>query len=553
MFAADRVASRGDVRAAGMGQQWRRSFNFKIAVRDPAHWSQPEITRSMCEVLELMSEDDFDFEFLQCDVAAPSSDYFRFVDDPVASGAVAPVVLFSGGLNSLAGTLEELTSNRKQVILVSHQSSSKVTSHQNKLVKALNERYPGRILHLPVRMNLIGIAAPENSQRTRTFFFSCLAGAVASEMEAPGIRFYENGIMSLNLPMSEQVVGTAATRSTHPRTLAEMGAFLEAALSRACIIDNPFILKTKAEVLRTFEACGQQGLIENAFTCTEVRRLVKGHSHCGGCLQCLHRRFGVHAGSLTGWDLDGKYVLDLYTSPRTGKDLTMAVDFVRNARKFSLMSVEQFWQAHPLELSRLRGAVALGTLEQAVKGMYDLHKKFGTEVVHVIEQGLENHKAELSKGLIAPKSLLTLVVGDQSGADEPTLSAKLKAAQNVGPDAAVTLMIDRDRGEFSLNSQPPLRGKRSVCLLEMLAEQHRFDTNAGIDPAKFTFVSAQNITKSMDTQDDALRRLVERLRGRISKALTTAGLQDSGRTRVIESKQWSGYRLNPSVRLLKRG
>ena len=34
------------------------------------------------------------------------------------------------------------------------------------------------------------------------------------------LRFYENGVVSMNLPMSAQVVGTRATRTTHPRVLA---------------------------------------------------------------------------------------------------------------------------------------------------------------------------------------------------------------------------------------------------------------------------------------------------------------------------------------------
>jgi hypothetical protein len=51
--------------------------------------------------------------------------------------------------------------------------------------------------------------------------------------------FYENGIVSLNLPISRQVIGTMATRTTHPLFLTRLEEFLSKVAERSFRIDNP--------------------------------------------------------------------------------------------------------------------------------------------------------------------------------------------------------------------------------------------------------------------------------------------------------------------------
>lgn len=552
VFAADRISSRGGPVAEETGREWRREFEFTIAVRDPDHWSQPELVRLLADALGFMSEDNYHFEFVESDAKPPTEDYFAFHDDPVGTGAVAPVILFSGGLDSLAGTLAELKAGRNRVVLVSHQSGSIVTHYQNTLLDELRSAHPDRILHLPVRMSLRRLTSKSNTQRSRTFFFSCIASLVATIMQAPGIRFYENGIMSLNLPMSAEVVGTAASRSTHPRTLAEVALFLEAALSQALEVDNPFAFKTKSEVIKLFADCGAHALIDLAFTCTEVRRRTEGKSHCGACLQCLHRMFGAWAAGLEHHDKIDKYALSLFESPREGRDLTMMVNLVQRARQFARMKdAEQFFRDFSLEIARLHGAPGLGSSEQASQDMFLLHQRFGREVIGVIERGIEKHKERLSRGDMPSGSLLPLAVGDQTGNDraegppEPAL-ATAAAVRRQGP---IRLMIDEEKGCFSINGQRPMRGKRSVDVLVPLAEQYQTDLRAGDDTA--SFVPTAKLLAALRIEEDVLSRRIERLRSRIATALDASGMSGSDRQAVIESKPWHGYRLNPAVRLVR--
>ena len=61
------------------------------------------------------------------------------------------------------------------------------------------------------------------------------------------IRFYENGVVSINLPISPQVVGGRATRTTHPQVLNGFSEIFSAIFQKPFAVENPFCWMTKAE------------------------------------------------------------------------------------------------------------------------------------------------------------------------------------------------------------------------------------------------------------------------------------------------------------------
>jgi len=101
----------------------------------------------------------------------------------------------------------------------------------------------------------------EFTQRTRTFLFSAIGCVVAEMMGCARIRFFENGLMSFNLPIAPQIVGSRATRSTHPRALRQMTDFANHILGHPFEVANPFVWRTKAEVVRLLAQHGQTDLI----------------------------------------------------------------------------------------------------------------------------------------------------------------------------------------------------------------------------------------------------------------------------------------------------
>jgi hypothetical protein len=261
VYCADQAISRGGEVQRAMGADWRRDFRFVIPVRNPDRWSDPRVLETLCTTLSFLSEDDYAFEFEKAPNPVPFQDYLEFGDDGGAAFKADEVVLFSGGLDSLSGAIEELSTTEKRIALVSHHSSSKIFDYQKRLIADLNERFPKRLIHLPVLMTRQQetLPAPEYTHRSRSFLYAALACAVVRLFGKGQVRFFENGVLSINLPISEQVVGSRATRTTHPLVLERFREFFSAAVGKAIEVENPFIWKTKAEVIRSIvdRGCGE--------------------------------------------------------------------------------------------------------------------------------------------------------------------------------------------------------------------------------------------------------------------------------------------------------
>jgi hypothetical protein len=100
-----------------MGSDWRRSFLFIIPVRSPDHWSSRKVLEPLCETLSFLSDDDYAFEFERATNPPPLERYLDLGGDEPAAFTPDEVVLFSGGLDSLGGTIEELSSSAKRIAL----------------------------------------------------------------------------------------------------------------------------------------------------------------------------------------------------------------------------------------------------------------------------------------------------------------------------------------------------------------------------------------------------------------------------------------------------
>ena len=317
VFCADQASSRGGEAQAGMGSDWRRSFRFIIPVRSPDHWSSPKVLEPLCETLSFLSDDDYAFEFERATNPPPLERYLDFGGEEAAAFNPDEIVLFSGGLDSLSGAIEELSSSAKRIALVSHRSSPKIFGHQRQLVAELKNRFPKRLMHVPVlvtRQEILPVR--EHTQRSRSFLYAALACAVARLSGNSRIRFFENGVVSINLPISAQVVGARATRTTHPWVLDRFRELFGAVIGEPVEVENPFIWKSKADVIRSIVERGCGPLIKNTVSCTRAYDITKLHTHCGCCSQCLDRRFAILAADAAEHDPVEMYKVELLTGER---------------------------------------------------------------------------------------------------------------------------------------------------------------------------------------------------------------------------------------------
>jgi hypothetical protein len=162
----------------------------------PDHWSSSGVADALTDVLTFLSDDEFSFEFTKQAKPPSFQTYLDLAHEGPAAFEADEIVLFSGGMDSLGGAIEELGSHRHRVALVSHQSSPKIYDRQSYLAGELAKRFPGKVLHIPVRVTKqSSLQTAEYTQRTRAFLFAALAAAVASIMGRQRIRFYENGIV----------------------------------------------------------------------------------------------------------------------------------------------------------------------------------------------------------------------------------------------------------------------------------------------------------------------------------------------------------------------
>jgi hypothetical protein len=330
VYTADQAITRGGQVEIEYGERWRRHFCFVVPVRRPDIWRNAAVKDVLTETLSFLSDDDYEFQFTSRRKPSPLSRYL--FDEVEPDTGMDEVLLFSGGLDSLGGAVREILLGHHKVVLVSHWSNSKIYARQRQLVAGLNEHIAsGRYhpLHVAVDVNKGKVFGRDFNQRTRSFLFAAVAAVVARVFGLSRVRFYENGPVSLNLPISPQVLGGRASRTTHPRVLKGFEQLLTEVFGQAFRVQNPFLWKTRRDVLAEIKAAGCSRLCARTSSCGHTWQQTTEHPHCGRCSQCLDRRLASLSAGLTDEDdPPGRYRSDVITAPIDGADLILAERFV---------------------------------------------------------------------------------------------------------------------------------------------------------------------------------------------------------------------------------
>ena len=265
VYGADQLSTRGGDKEIEYGNHWRRNFRIELPVRRLDLWTRPEVLNSLASTLGFLSDDDYEFAF-QPYVNPPLIDRYLFDSFDNDDAGFEEVILFSGGLDSFGGAVQEILQGQRKVVLVSHRSVSKLFARQRGLVSDIASRLTDRTkrpLHVAVEVNKSKNLGGEFSQRSRSFLFASIAAVVARAFSRDRILFFENGVVSFNFPISPQALGGRATRTTHPQVLNGFEKLFSLIFDRSFSVDNPFLWKTKAEVLRELKAAGVGMLCAN--------------------------------------------------------------------------------------------------------------------------------------------------------------------------------------------------------------------------------------------------------------------------------------------------
>ncbi|WP_020473429.1 hypothetical protein [Zavarzinella formosa] len=421
VYCADQVIPRfrtlasEDKKNAEIGSEWRRTLRFRIPVRQPARWRRRELLNELIATLTFLSDDTYESEFEQATDAQNLRGQIDF-GTTAFDGIIEEVVMFSGGLDSLAGAIRESVIDRRRVLLVNHRSSPKLSNRHRRLLFLLDQKAGiHRPMHLPVRVNKAKDLTHDYTQRSRSFLFATLGMTIATMIGLRRLRFYENGVVSLNLPLSPQVVGGRATRTTHPRTLAGFARLFSLLADAPFAVENPFLWKTKSDVARLIADAGCGEMIGWSTSCTHIWQISKDETHCGLCSQCVDRRFAVLSAGQRDHDPADKYGADLIMGDRAdGDSKLLLAAYLESADRIDRMSALEFCSRYG-EIARVVRHLPESP-DEAARKIFDLHKHHARQIKGVLEDVLREHVKGIRQRTLPPTCLVRMVSDSSSHA-----------------------------------------------------------------------------------------------------------------------------------------
>lgn len=285
---------------------WTREFSVDFPVSDPCLWSG--LADPLASALEFLTGDEWDVGFAPFPQGVDFSSQERFG----SLSGIQAVSLFSGGIDSLVGTIDYLSAHSGTMVLVGHHDGTGAAGDQIRLHDMLDAlpAYKGRTTLRRIRVRPLPLAyarqgerveraGREHTLRSRSFLFLALGLCAANTLgpEMP-LLVPENGYIAINAPLTPSRIGTCSTRTAHPyfvRQVAELA--LGAGLRNP--ISNPLELKTKGEAVaecRDQEALA--GLLPFSVSCAHSTRRAtwqrRSARNCGYCVPCLARRAALH-------------------------------------------------------------------------------------------------------------------------------------------------------------------------------------------------------------------------------------------------------------------
>ncbi|MEA5009155.1 Qat anti-phage system QueC-like protein QatC [Clostridium tyrobutyricum] len=316
VFAADRLIKREDA-----DDCWSRNIELYLPVLSFEKWNV--LKGIVEEMLGFLSGDYWKIHFRKRKLTGEEISIKQKMErNKKLKIDYNKICMFSGGLDSFIGAIDLLEISNSNLLFISHYGGGKGTKQfQDVLKQNLIDRYG--ILEECFCQNYATVKnGIEDTTRTRSLMFFSHAIVLATAMNNNvTLIIPENGLISLNIPLTYSRLGTSSTRTTHPHYI-QMLQDLIKRLGIAVQIINPYQFKTKGEMI--LECKNREFLqqnIPNTMSCshpdvgryngeTEVR-------HCGYCLPCTIRKAAIKRGRLID---SGKYYDENYSLGITAKE-----------------------------------------------------------------------------------------------------------------------------------------------------------------------------------------------------------------------------------------
>ncbi|MVT09516.1 PD-(D/E)XK nuclease domain-containing protein [Chitinophaga tropicalis] len=395
VYAADRMIGRGGTDRLEY-HSWSRELHFIIKVRDAAFWSDSNVGQALASALTFVSGDkSYNFTFQSGGNDIGQRNLYDHESISLDKKDNSIIALFSGGLDSLAGALETLTTTDKNLILISHRSNSTgVAKIQNDIYGLLDKDFPGRIQYFTFYCNLHGERAVEETQRTRIFLYTAIAYSLSTLASEKEIYVFENGVTSLNFSKRADLINARASRTTHPKTLKLLEDFYSIVGEEKRPIVHPFLHNTKTDIFNKIKDADKLSYINSTISCTKTFLRFENNSqasHCGGCSQCVDRRLAAFAAGLE--EHDAIYDVDISKDPINNAEArTHVFDYIRSIVRYSELTELNFQYEMLAEIADIIPYLTGYRPSEKALTIYALLNKHATQVAHAIKriQGLQD-------------------------------------------------------------------------------------------------------------------------------------------------------------------
>jgi 7-cyano-7-deazaguanine synthase in queuosine biosynthesis len=361
-------------------QGWSRYLIVNFPVNDLELWQT--VKDDFSTYLSFLSGDKWEFTFRQNEV-------IRSFELPEIRNPenFTKVSLFSGGLDSFIGAID-LLSNQEKPFFVSHYKASE-SKVQNNLIDKIKTKFgednfkSQRFWVQPNQKNQI--SEKENTSRARSFLFITLGISVANCLNEQ-IELYlpENGLISLNVPLTRSRIGSHSTRTTHPFFVKGLNTIFEK-MGIGNRIVNPYRFKTKGEMILQ---CENREFLDrtilDTISCSHPENSrFQGREpglNCGYCVPCIIRQSAEYKAG------------DIFTS--------YAIGDVRQVNPSQKSKSGSDYRAFKIGLEKLgninnRHSIALQVIRSGPIPFEDLDEL--NEYISVYERGMEEVKQFLNR------------------------------------------------------------------------------------------------------------------------------------------------------------
>ena len=279
---------------------WTRNIKLYIPVLELDKWNN---NKALLErMLSFLSGDLWAFEFRKRELNFKEERAIKGINRKKKNHQPKAICMLSGGLDSFIGAIDIL-SKEKDIWFVGHYGGGKgVIQYQKKVNEKLIAQYKlaseqfYNFYAAPVKPNKYVLM--EDTTRTRSFMFfahAIILGSVTKE----DITLYvpENGLISLNIPLTNTRLGSSSTRTTHPYYMDLLQKLL-INIGLKIKLYNPYQFKTKGEMIANCKDPGfLKANISQTMSCShpDLGRYEGDArpSHCGNCLPCIIRRAAI--------------------------------------------------------------------------------------------------------------------------------------------------------------------------------------------------------------------------------------------------------------------